>query len=554
MDLEQKASLTSGADFWHTQAVPGAGIPSLHGHRRTARPAQAGRRRRRASGSAAASRPPASRRPSGWPPPGTPTSPTRVGRRSATRPRRGRSPCCSARASTSSARRCADAISSTSPRTRCSPAARRRLVDGLQSHRRRHVAQALRRQQPGDRPDAGERRRRRADPARDLPAGVRAHRQDRAAGHGHVRLQQDQRRRTRASTTAAHRGAARRVGLRGPGGLRLGRGRATAWRALAAGLDLEMPPSAAPTPRSSPPSGPATLDEPTLDRADPASARSRRRHRRRSQADPADLRRRRPPRARPRGRRRSRPCCSRTTAPSCRSIHAGSDRGHRRVRAHAALPGRRQFAGRAHPSSTTPSTPSATDRRHRQRPASPPASPSTDTAAPARAGRRGGRGRCRDADVAVLFLGLARRGTSPRASTATDIDLPAAPAGRCSTPSAAPTRTSWSCCPTARSSTTRLGSTRPRASLEGWLLGQARRPRDRRSAVRRANPSGKLAETIPASPAGQSVVPALPRRRAATSATAKASTSATATTTPSVTRGIPVRVRAQSTPASTTAT
>ena len=43
-------------------------------------------------------------------------------------------------------------------------------VNGLQSQERRRVAQALRGQQPGDRPDAGQRRRRRADAAGDVPA------------------------------------------------------------------------------------------------------------------------------------------------------------------------------------------------------------------------------------------------------------------------------------------------------------------------------------------------------------------------------------------------
>ena len=45
LTLEEKASLTSGSDFWHTAGASSAlGVPAVHGHRRPARPAQAGRR------------------------------------------------------------------------------------------------------------------------------------------------------------------------------------------------------------------------------------------------------------------------------------------------------------------------------------------------------------------------------------------------------------------------------------------------------------------------------------------------------------------------------
>ena len=47
--------------------------------------------------------------------------------------------------------------------------------------RGRRLREALRGQQPGDRPDAGQRRRRRAHAARDLPARLRAHRRPRRA-------------------------------------------------------------------------------------------------------------------------------------------------------------------------------------------------------------------------------------------------------------------------------------------------------------------------------------------------------------------------------------
>ena len=122
------------------------------------------------------------------------------------------------------------------------PAARRRARcrarRGHAEPGRRRVAEALRRQQPGDRPDAGQRRGRRAHAARDLPARVRAGGDPGAAVDGDVRLQPGQRRLRVAAPLAAHRGAARRVGLRRPGRLRLGRGRTTGSPALAAGLDL----------------------------------------------------------------------------------------------------------------------------------------------------------------------------------------------------------------------------------------------------------------------------------------------------------------------------
>lgn len=43
MTLEEKASLCSGLDFWHTKGVERLGIPSGNGLRRTSRTPQAGR-------------------------------------------------------------------------------------------------------------------------------------------------------------------------------------------------------------------------------------------------------------------------------------------------------------------------------------------------------------------------------------------------------------------------------------------------------------------------------------------------------------------------------
>ena len=87
-----------------------------------------------------------------------------------------------------------------------------------------HLAQALRGQQPGGRPAPGERGGGRPDLAGDLSAGVRGGGQERAAVDGDVRLQQDQRHVRLRAPLAAHRGAAGRVGLRGPGRVRLGCG------------------------------------------------------------------------------------------------------------------------------------------------------------------------------------------------------------------------------------------------------------------------------------------------------------------------------------------
>ena len=89
----------------------------------------------------------------------------------------------------------------------------------------RHLAEALRRQQPGGRPAPRQRRRRRPHPARDLPGRLRAGRAAGRAVDGDVQLQPHQRGLRLAGPVAAHRGAARRVGLRRPGGVRLGRGR-----------------------------------------------------------------------------------------------------------------------------------------------------------------------------------------------------------------------------------------------------------------------------------------------------------------------------------------
>ncbi len=98
-----------------------------------------------------------------------------------------------------------------------------RLRAGRAEPGRRHVPEALRGQQPGDRPGQGQRRRGRADPARDLPPGLRAGRHRGEALDGDVLLQPGQRHARLAGPVAADHGAPRRVGLRGRRRLRLGR-------------------------------------------------------------------------------------------------------------------------------------------------------------------------------------------------------------------------------------------------------------------------------------------------------------------------------------------
>ena len=107
------------------------------------------------------------------------------------------------------------------------PAADRHAGHGVRAggaeHRRRHLPQALRREQPGDRADACRRPGRRARSARALPAGIRARREGGGADHRDERVQRDQRGVLVGEPLAAHRPAPRRVGLRRSGGVGLGR-------------------------------------------------------------------------------------------------------------------------------------------------------------------------------------------------------------------------------------------------------------------------------------------------------------------------------------------
>ncbi len=419
------------------------------------------------------------------------------------------------------------------------PAPRRRPGYGVRAGRaepgRRHVAQALRGQQPGDRPGAGQRRRGRAHAARDLPAGLRADRDGGAAVDGDVLLQPGQRHARLAGPLAADHGAARRVGLR----------RACVvsdWgavhdrvAAVAAGLDLEMPPQLGWSDVAMVDAVRAgDLDEAVLDVAvAPGAAAGRPGHRPRpGPARPSTTRRTTPWPAPPRARAR---CCSRTTTRCCRSRrHPGADRrGDRRVRPHPALPGRRQLAGEPDPRRRARSTSCGPPYRTGWRSDSPPAT--RWRATPATGARRGGRRSGRDADVVVVFLGLPSsrrvRGLRPHAHG------PAAAAGRPAAPGRRPghrPRRRW-CSRTARRCSPRTGRTTPTRS---WSAGcPARRP-----AVRW--PTCCSASRTPAAgwPRPSRCGSRTPRRTStspatrATSATARASSSATAATTGSSSR------------------
>ena len=351
LTLEEKASLCLGSDFWHTAPVPRAGIPAItlsdgpHGLRKqpdegdhvgiggsvpaTCFPTAVAlalvvgpRAGRRASGAALGA------------------GGARAGRRRGPRPRHQHQALAAVRAQLRVPLR--------------GPARRRRARRGAGARRsqepgRRRLAQALRRQQPGDRPAARQRRRRRAHAARDLPARLRARRRGGAAVDGDVRLQQGQRHLRVRAPLAAHRGAARRVGLRRARRLRLGRGPRPRRGARRRARPRDAAPtSASATPRSSPPCAPASSTRRCSTRRSRACSNS-------STVAPT--------RRRPRLRRTTPTTRSPARiATECAVLLKNDDallplepaagdthRRDRRVRPHPALPGRRQLAGQPDP-------------------------------------------------------------------------------------------------------------------------------------------------------------------------------------------------------------
>ena len=224
LTIEQKAALCLGGDIWHTAAIPEHGIGAI-----TLSDGPHGLRRQPEGGDHVGI---------GGSLPGH-LLPDRVraglvlepragpgDRRRARRARPGRrtSRWCSGRGSTSSAPRCAAATSSTCPRTRTWPAGwARRWCTGIQAHGvgtcSKHFAVN---NQETDRmrvsADVDERTLREIY----LPAFEHIVTDGRPVDRD-VRLQQDQRHVRVGAPLAAHRAAARRVGLRRAGHVRLGR-------------------------------------------------------------------------------------------------------------------------------------------------------------------------------------------------------------------------------------------------------------------------------------------------------------------------------------------
>ena len=386
------------------------------------------------------------------------------------------------------------------------------------------------------------RRGRRAHPARDLPAGVRARRDAGPALDRDVRVQQGQRHVRVRAPLAAHRDPARRVGVRGPRRVRLGRRARPRRRARAPGSTCRCRrPGRVPTTRSSRPSRDGSLDEAVLDvaarrvlRLVAAGPARRRRRRTRTTSTPTTRWPARPP-----------PPASVLLKNDGGLLPLASTDGVAVIGEFARTPryqGAGSLAGQARPGSTTPLDALRRGRRRtcRSRPGSPSRAGRRVRRRPARRGRRR-RARRRD-----------RRGV-PRAArprrvrgrtTGRASDLPDEPGRAAATRSPRSTRASSSCSPTARRSRVTGWRDLAPAILEGWLGGQAGgsavadlllgRPQPVRQAHR------DRSRTASRTPRRSATSPARP----ASSGTARASWWATAGTTPGDGRRLPVRPRA----------
>ena len=351
------------------------------------------------------------------------------------------------------------------------------------------------------------RRGRRADAARDLPAGVRAGRHGVPAVDGDVLLQQGQRHVRVGEPVAAHRGAARGVGLRGARGVRLGRGPRPGRRARGR-------------------AGPGDAAQPA---AQPRAGR--RGGPRRGGVG--------------RGPRRpaSAPCSSwwtRACPSSSWTRQFDADAHHALARAAAAesvvllkndgalLPLRRrrpaiavigefartprfQGAGSSQVNPTRVDAPSTSSPRPfaRGRPFAAGfgiGDTGDDEALRAEAvdvaGRRRDRGHAARAARRRRVRGLRPH---PHATCPPTSSPPC-------TRSRRPTRTSSSCSSTARPSSSARSRRTPRALLEAWLGGQAAGGGDRRRADRRGQPVRPAGRDHPAPARGQLLLPELPGR------------------------------------------
>ena len=316
----------------------------------------------------------------------------------------------------------------------------------------------------------------------------------RAAVDRHVLVQPPQRRLRVRGPVAAHEGAPRRVGLRRPRRLGLGRRERPRHR-----------PRRGPRPRDAVERGPhrrPARRRGALGRARRAPARHGRPPQRRARAEGGArceggcrVRRRRPPRARARGRRRVDRAAEerrRRAAARRRSVR----RRHRRVRPHAALPGRRVVAHQPDAArQRARRDPRARRRRHvpaprcRSRPATAPTGPRpTSSRAEAVAVAAA-------AETVVLFLGVPASQES-EGFDRDDIELPAAQLALVDAVIAANPRT---VVVLSNGGVVRLSGLADRvpAIVEGWLLGQAGGGAVADVLYGAVNPSGRLAETIP---------------------------------------------------------
>ncbi len=192
--------------------------------------------------------------------------------------------------------------------------------------------------------------------------------------------------------------------------------------------------------------------------------------------------------------------CSRP--PATRSRSSASSRAPRATRAPAAPRSTR-------PGSTSPSTscapPSRTAWRSRSPPGSASAPATDDDSWPPR------RSLAARPSMVVVFLGLPAADES-EGFDRTHMDLPANQTALLARLAEVNPQTSSSCWPTARRSDCRTGSGTPSAILECWLSGQAAGGAVADLLLGAANPSGRLAETLPLRLEDNPSLPQLPRR------------------------------------------